>query len=235
MHPEMPQLFALHEVDARILELDRAMRKLDNGDAAKATLLAARRELARRDETLKRARVALGDAETSLKANETKQQQLDKRLYGGSVASAREAEAVEHEISDLKEKAGALETSILESMEGIESGEAALEQQKGVVATRETELADILAAYAQRTSALQAQSAAAQAERVPAEAAVSKPVLAQYNSARKRTKDTGVALLEGVTCCGCRMQVPGFAINHLASTQDLVPCDNCGRFLYRKP
>lgn len=234
MHPEMPELYALHEVDARILDMERAMRKLDNGDAAKATLLAARRELARRDEALKRARVAQNEAETSLKANEAKQQQLNKRLYGGSVVSSREAEAVENEISDLKEKAGALETTILESMEAIESGEAALEEQKAVVAAREKELADILAAFAQKTSALTAQVATARAERETAAAAVSKPVLAQYDSARKRTKDTGVALLEGVTCSGCRMQVPGIALNHLASTTDLVPCDNCGRFLYRK-
>jgi predicted nucleic acid-binding Zn-ribbon protein len=235
MHPEMPQLYALHEVDARILELERAMRKLDNGDAAKATLLAARRELARRDDQLKRARVAQSEAETSLKANEAKREQLTKRLYGGSVASAREAEAVEHEIADLKEKAGTLETSILESMEAIESGEAALEEQKAVVASREKELADILASYAQKTSALQAQAAAAQEERATAAAEVSKPVLAQYDSARRRTKDTGVATLEGVACSGCRMQVPGIALNHLAATQDLVACDNCGRLLYRKP
>jgi predicted nucleic acid-binding Zn-ribbon protein len=235
MHPEMPQLYALHEVDAHILALERTLRNLDNGDAAKATLLAARREQARRDEALKRARVAQSDAETTLKANETKQDQLKKRLYGGSVVGVREAEAVEHEIAGLKEKAGELETSILENMEVIEAGESALAAQKTTVAEREQELADTLAAYAQRSSELQAQISAAQSERAEAAAPLSKSVITQYDAARKRNKDTGVALLEGVTCAGCRMQVPGQALNHMSSTQNLIPCDNCGRFLYRKP
>jgi predicted nucleic acid-binding Zn-ribbon protein len=234
MHPEMPQLYALHEIDARILGHERTLKNLDNGDAAKGTLLAARRELARRDEALKRARVALADAENELKANETKQEQLNKRLYGGTVTGVREVEAVEHELADLKDKAGTLETTILETMEAIEGGESALSEQQAVVSQREKELAETLVSYAQRTTALKTQIAAATAERAEAAQPISRGVLSQYDAARKRTRDTGAALLEGITCTGCRMQVPGQALNHLSGTQELVPCDNCGRFLFRK-
>jgi predicted nucleic acid-binding Zn-ribbon protein len=231
----MPTLYALHELDARLLNLERTLANLDNGERGKATLLAARRELERREEALRRARVALADAETSLKSNEVKQKQLNKQLYGGSVTSTRQAEATEHEIGMLKEAASDLETTILETMDAVEHGEAAVEEQKKVVAQREKELAQTLAAYAQESTRLRAQTAEAQKARAEAAVPVSAAMTAKYNAARKRTKDTGVAVLDGVTCSGCHMQVPGIAIKNLGHSEEIVTCDNCGRILYKKP
>lgn len=235
MHPELPTLYALHEFDAYLLRLEHTLANLDNGERGKATLLAARRELTRREDALKQARVTLADAETSLKANEEKQKQLNKQLYGGSVTSTRQAEAAEHEISGLKDAANDLETTILETMDAVERGEAAVEEQRKVVAQREGELATTLATYAQESARLRAQMAETQKQREEAAVPVPADLMAKYNSSRRRTKDTGMALLESITCGGCHMQVPGIAIKNLGNTDDVVTCDNCGRILFRKP
>lgn len=234
MHPDLPKLVALHEVDARILQLERALAGLDDGTRGKQVLGAARREMDRRNDALKQARVALAEAETALKANETKRAALNKQLYGGSVTSARQAEATEHEIAALKTAAGALETRILELMEAVEQGEAAAKGQATVVVQREKELAATLATYAQESARLGSLKAEAEKERRPAAAEVPPASLAAYDAARRRTKDTGMAALEGVACSGCRMQVPGVAIKGLSNPDELVICDNCGRILYRK-
>lgn len=234
MHPEMHQLYALHEIDARILTLDRTLRKLDNGEHSKAALVAARQDLARAEDTLKHHRVTLANADSGLKAKEAKQAQLNKRLYGGSVVNTREAEAVEHEIAMLKAAAGDIETEMLETMDLIESGEKSVAAYKQSVAAREAELASVLASYAKDSAAVQAQIADTQAQRPGAASPLSVVVMARYDSARKRTKETGVAALDGHMCDGCHMQVPGVAILKLRNTTDMVNCDNCARILYFK-
>lgn len=234
MHPEMPQLFELHEVDALLLHLDRTFRKLDNGDRARAALESGRGDLNRAEETLMQARVRLGAAESSLKANEEKQKQHNKRLYGGTVVNTREAEALEHEIVILKAAAGDLETEMLEAMDAIEAGESAVEAFKAAVAAREAELATTLARYAKDSAVVKTQARETVAKRAIAAEPVSVAVHARYDSIRKQTRDTGVAVLDGHTCGGCHMQVHGVAILGLKNSTDLVTCDNCGRILFIK-
>ncbi|HEY3266174.1 MAG TPA: hypothetical protein VGM37_04555 [Armatimonadota bacterium] len=234
MHPEMPLLFELHEVDARILQLEHALRNLDNGDRAKAAVLAARQEYARRDDDLKRAKVAMANADTALKSNETKQAQLKKRLYGGTITSTREAEAVEHEMAGLKEQASELETAILETMEVIEAGEAGVVEQQNLVAESEALLKTTLAAFARDSASIREQIDATAARRGGALKPISPAVVARYDAARRRTRDTGVTMLEGHICSACRMQVAGINVAGLLSTDEIMACDNCGRLLYRR-
>ena len=234
MHPEMPQLVALHEVDALLLNLERSFHKLDNGDHARAALESAREDLHRAEDILRQARVRLGTAEASLKANEDKQNQHSKRLYGGTVVNTREAEAVEHEIATLKAAAGDLETEMLEAMDAIETGESAVEAFKNSVAACEGELAGTLAAYARDGAVIKGKASETIAMRPAAVEPVSAVVLARYDSAKARTRDTGVALLDGHTCGGCHMQVHGVAMLQLRNSTDIVTCDNCGRILFFK-
>lgn len=234
MHPDIHALFALHQIDARIVDCERSLRRLDNGDAARAELRLASQELAAREEHLKALRVSLADFEGALKANETKQAQLSKQLYGGSVHGTREAEAMQHEIDNLKGKAGDLETSILETMDQIEAGETSLAEQRETVAKKTETLNVVLAGFQSESTVLQKKMADAQEERKHAVTGVPAPVLSKYDSVRKRTKDTGMAVLENTTCSACRMQVPGFTVNHLSNGEDLTVCDNCGRILYRQ-
>ncbi|HEY3411618.1 MAG TPA: C4-type zinc ribbon domain-containing protein [Armatimonadota bacterium] len=228
----MPQLFALHEVDALLLNLERTYHKLDNGDRARAALDGARDDLRRAEETLRQARVRLGVAESTLKANEEKQKQHNKRLYGGTVVNTREAEAVEHEIVVLKAAAGDLETEILEAMDAIEAGEAAVKALTKSVADRESELSVIMAAYAKDGAVIKEQASSAMAKRAVAAEPLSAGVMARYDSAKARTRDTGVAMLDGHTCGGCHMQVHGVAMLNLRNSTDIVTCDNCGRILF---
>jgi predicted nucleic acid-binding Zn-ribbon protein len=230
----MPQLFALHLVDEQLLQLDRSFRRLDNGDQARAALQAAQTDLARAEDTLKQTRVAVAAAESALKANETKQAQLNKRLFGGSVVNSREAEAVEHEIATLKSAAGDIETQILEAMDTIEATEKSANAYRDSVASREAELASVLAAYERDSAALRSKASAAHAAREGAAAPISAAIMARYLSARKRTKDTGIATVDGNNCEGCRMQIPSIDVMHLRNGTDLVNCDNCGRILFWK-
>lgn len=234
MHPEMPQLYALHLVDEQLLQLDRAFRKLDDGTAARAALSAAQDDLTRAEETLKKTRVQVAAAESALKANETKQTQLNKRLFGGSVVNTREAEAVEHEIAALKAAAGDFETEILEAMDSIEATEKAAKSYRASVEACEAALAAVLAAYERDCAALRVKAVDAKSRRETAAAPISAPVMARYLSARKRTKDTGIAAVDGHMCEGCHMQIPAIDILHLRNGTDIENCDNCGRILYWK-
>ena len=139
---------------------------------------------------------------------------------------------MEHEIATLKEAASNLETEMLEAMDAIEAGESAVAAFKKSVTARESELAVIVAAYAKDSAAVKARASETIAKRAAAMEPVSAAVIARYDSIRKRTRDTGVAVLDGHTCGGCHMQVHGVAMLQLRNSTDIVTCDNCGRILF---
>lgn len=232
MHREIEKVWAVHEMDARLLELNTTLQKLDNWAAAQAALTNAEKELARLHEELTAARVALNDAEVSLKANETRSEGLQKRLYGGMVSKQAEVEAVEHEIADLKAKAGVLETTILESMDAIEAAESAVKAQEEVVQKWKERVKTIRAAYATSSGELQAKIQEASEKRAECLALAPETVMFTYEAIRKRTKTTAMARLMDGTCEGCHMQVPSFTIMRLKNSTELTTCDNCGRLLF---
>jgi uncharacterized protein len=234
MHPETPNLYVVHLVDVRLLNLDRVLRNLDNGDTARVAVVKARRALAAAEAALKQTRVQQADAEGMLKAKEESRQAHEKRLYGGLVKKMDEVTAVEHEIAALKAAAGELETSILETMDAVEAAETLVTELHAAVNAREAELTVVVRQYNRDSDEANAQVKVANSERAAAAAIVSAPVLAKYDSIRKKTKDTGLALVDGHICGGCRLPVPQLTMNALTGTQDLVTCDTCGRILFRE-
>lgn len=234
MHPETPKLHAVHQCDVRLLALERKLRNLDNGDNARSALRAAQTDLAAAEHNLRQMRVRLADAEVTLRAKEDSRKSHEKRLYGGLVKKMEEVTAVEHEIDALKKAVSDLETVILEAMDAIEAAETGITALTGTVQKREAELAAVVARYRREASVLQQEISAVQGERAAAAAAVAPAILARYESIRKRTGDTGLALVEGHICGGCRLPVPGLTMNALTGTQDLTTCDTCGRILYRE-
>jgi predicted nucleic acid-binding Zn-ribbon protein len=234
MHPETQKLHAVHQCDVRLLTLERKLRNLDNGDNARAALSGAQRNLTAAQEELKQMRVRLADAEGALKAKEESRKSHEKRLYGGLVKKMEEVTAVEHEIEALKAAVSDLETAILEAMDAIETAEGRIAALTETVRQREAELAAVVTKYRQEAAALQQEISDVQKERADAAAAVEPAILARYDGIRKRTGDTGLAIVDGHICGGCRLPVPGLTMNALTGTQDLTTCDTCGRILYRE-
>ncbi len=157
------------------------------------------------------------------------------RLDSGSVGSPRELESLQSEIASLARRQSELEDvelEILQRLEDIDSriGElgkelAALESQRGsLVARRDDALAD-----------LQAQEAAALAQREELAAGLDPTLGTLYERVRSQQGGIGAAELRQKRCGGCRMELTSVELSEVraARADEVLRHDDCGRILVR--
>jgi predicted nucleic acid-binding Zn-ribbon protein len=159
----------------------------------------------------------------------------DKRLYGGTVTSAKELQAIQEEIGALQRRQSTLEDGVLELMVQIEP----LDEQLAAFASQRAELqgrADALATAIETTEReIDAQIAAVEAERAALASSVPAPTLAEYDSLRQRLGGVAVAKLEGGSCRGCHLQLSAVELDRIRRLPKdaVVHCEECGRILVR--
>ena len=161
--------------------------------------------------------------------------EIEKRMYGGTVAASRDLKAMDDEVKHLARHVGDLEDREIEIMEVLEPLDQTLDQadveRKGLEesATRlrqaiaEAEV-DIDAAIADQTKAR-----LVSAQEVPAD------LLGRYEKLRTRLGGTGAARLVGVSCGGCHLALPAMEVDRIrkAPPDAVITCDQCGRILVR--
>jgi predicted nucleic acid-binding Zn-ribbon protein len=208
--PERPQLE----------ERRRAVTALD----ADLADLVRRRDAARAEER------KLDDETQALGA---RAEEVEKKLYSGTVASPRELQAMQADIDMLKRHRSELEDRELEVMEARESldGEvAAREEKRGQVLDDALRLAASMAAA---EAEIDAEIASEQAARDEVAAGISPALLRDYETRRERNKGAGAARLLGTTCQACHLSIPSTEAERIrrSAGEEVSYCDNCGAIL----
>jgi len=187
--------------------------------------------------TAQRAAVAEDQSHVERRADELKSAivRVNGQLYGGSVTSAKELAALQHELEGFNRQLSDTEDLVLEQMELAEPLDVALAVR---TPEREVKLAEIercRVALATEQERLDSEIAAADAQRVGIAAAVQPELMKPYNGLRTRLGGVGAARLDGSRCLGCHIQIPeGEMISLRALPPDeLVFCPECGRILVR--
>jgi uncharacterized protein len=174
--------------------------------------------------------------EDELEATELKVHELDRKLYGGTVSSPRELQAIQADIDGLRRHASHVEDELLELLETREPHDA-----------EAAKLAADQGALRDRSDALRSEIAAAEAEinveldavlraRGDASAGVSADLLTLYDQLRQRLGGIGAARLEpGGRCGGCHLTLPATEVARIKREplDSVVRCDQCSRILVR--
>ena len=173
--------------------------------------------------------------ESQIESSKARRTELEKRMYGGQVAAARDLKAMDDEVRHLARHISDLEDREIEIMELIdpldktldaadierEGLEERAERLRDVISEAEVDIdvAIIEQTEARRTSAQQ----------VPAD------LLGRYEQLRKKLGGTGAARLVGESCGGCHLALPAMEVDRIrkASPDAVVTCDQCGRILVR--
>jgi predicted nucleic acid-binding Zn-ribbon protein len=229
-----PELLELQELDLAIDRLGARVEALESHEDIRAA-----RERAGQVETavgeLKLGRDELtreqGRLETDLDSMERKIEAERKRMFDGSVANARELQAIEAEIANLTHRRTDKEDHVLELMEQreeIESRLAPLEQQLAEARAAEAEV--------ERTSASELQEIRQtleerRARRAQLAARFDPELLDLYEELRQSKKGVGVAaLVEGV-CQGCHQKLSPMYLDRLKRDDGVRRCEYCRRIL----
>jgi predicted nucleic acid-binding Zn-ribbon protein len=208
---------------AEVERLGQRRRTLaDELVVARTTASDLRRELAKAeaDVELVRARVARNRA----------------RLDAGQ-GTAKDLQALQHELGSLGERQGILEDAELEVMERLETAEAGLGELEAQAADAGAELAGVERRRDEALAALDAEAAAEHTARADAAAGVPGELLALYEKIRDASGGVGAARLYQRRCEGCRLELTPTDLGRIRSAGEdaVLRCEECGRILVRTP
>jgi uncharacterized protein len=173
--------------------------------------------------------------EQQIEASRTRRAALEKRLYGGQVAAARELQVMNEEVRHLGRHISDLEDREIEVMEALEPLDAELRSADERRATLDRDGAHLRSAIASAQAALDAEIAEQSAVRASAAATVRGDLLARYEQLRTKLGGTGAAQLTGGSCGGCHLALPAMELDRIrkAPPDAVITCEQCGRILVR--
>ena len=160
---------------------------------------------------------------------------VDRQLYGGTITSPKEAQALQADLESLKRRQGSLEDEVIELMELAEPLDAGLAEVDAQEADLVTEHAQVAAQVSAIESELDGRIAELQAERAALIVDLDQALLNEYDGLRPQLDGVAIARLEGSTCQGCHLGLAPLEVERLRQepADAIVHCPECGRILVR--
>lgn len=205
--------------------LDQTISELATLDARRADVGAHRDEVARTQKRL----------EDEVATVEAKVAEVNAKLYGGSVTSPRELQALQDDEHALKRHQTTLEDKVLEQMEAalpLDDELADLSTRRDALDhQRQTVEREITVAEAEIDVRLDEVGA----ERDALAAGLDPALVEQYEQLRHDLGGIAVAPLVGSNCGGCHLTLSAVELDRVRHQPEgtLVFCGECGRLLVR--
>ncbi len=155
----------------------------------------------------------------------------ERRMSSGSVANARELDAIGHEITNLKRRIGDREDELLAIMERRETVESAAKEAESRSGSERDRVAQVRSASDDELGQVTADLQAREAERIEAAARIDPDTLELYEDLRRQKKGVGAAALIDNVCQGCHEQLSAVELDKVRHTDDIPRCEYCRRIL----
>lgn len=224
-------LWAVQQVDARLLDARGRLAGLDDGTALRAETDAARAAAATAAARLHHAQATLRDHELQLQTAEAKQRKAHGDLYGGRISNPKELAGLEEESGALARARDHLEDQILSLLDQVESLKREDAAARASLGALEQRLAAHLAAFEVARSGIDAEIEMLLAQRAERAAAVEPRLLRKYDGIAAQESGIGMVAILGGFCGGCRNDVPSHFVSRIRNGQ-VVTCERCHRILY---
>jgi predicted nucleic acid-binding Zn-ribbon protein len=228
---QIENLLAVHEVDLRILEMERELKDIPARKKDEETRIGAHRAALEEAES----ELKLGHAsakESELEIDGLKEKIVKLRQQQFEIKTNEEFRAIENEVAALEKKIRGVEDNELEIMEKIESLKGGVAESQESLKREEEALASDLKIFDERAGELQKEVERAKGERAEVASSVDKEWLSVYDRVLERKDDALVPLTDGV-CGGCHLKLaPSISHAVLRQTEPVI-CDFCGRLLYQ--
>ncbi len=231
------RLLDLQGIDTRLDQIAHARARLPQ----EAAIAVARSELTSVETDLVNAETALGDVQRDLtKSDQDVQLVRDRaardraRLESGS-GTAKDLQALQHELASLARRQAELEDIELEVMERSETLAARVSE---LTARREAVAARIAQLEAERDAAvrtLEDEAGRVGAGRADIAAGVGEDLLALYEKLRASSGGVAVAELRHRRCGGCRLELNNVELSRVrsAAEDEVLRCEECRRIMVR--
>jgi predicted nucleic acid-binding Zn-ribbon protein len=157
------------------------------------------------------------------------------KLYGGSVTSPRELQALQDDESSLRRHQTNVEDKVLEQMELALPLDEQLDQLGARAAELAATITDTASSLTVAEAELDVELEAVLAERDAIAATLEPAQIQTYEQLRHDLGGIGVARLVGTNCGGCHLTLSAVELDRIrhAPADELVFCGECGRLLVR--
>ncbi len=159
--------------------------------------------------------------------------EVNKKLYSGTVSSPRELQAMQADIDMLHRRRSDLEDEELEVMEQREALDQELATLDAAIASLEARTAALQATIAENEIEIEGEIARETGARSELAAPITESLLRDYERRRAQNRGAGAARLVGTTCQACHLTIPSTEAEQIRRGAGSVVsyCDNCSAIL----
>jgi uncharacterized protein len=233
----------------RLLDLQAIDTRLDQIRHARTRLpqLAELADLQQKSEVigseLVRVQTAHDDVQRELRKSDADVQQVrdraarDEARLNSGTGSAKDLQALQHELESLARRQRELEDielEVMERAEAIESDLAELQTGRDRLAVR---IAELEASRDEALARLDEEAGQVSAPREALTTEVGADLLALYDKIRASSGGLGAAALRHRSCGGCQLELNAVDLGRIkaAAEDEVVRCEECRRILVRTP
>lgn len=157
------------------------------------------------------------------------------RLDSGAVSSAKDLEALQHELVTLARRQSELEDVELEIMERLEDAQRNRDALASEVDAVQADLARVTAQRDEALAGIKAEADGVAAERAVVVPRIPAELLALYAKLREHNAGVGAARLHQRRCEGCSLELTASDLVRIreAEPDDVLRCEQCRRILVR--
>lgn len=237
--PQMQaRLLDLVDLDTTVNQLAHRLRTLPEQtdiDRMEARLPALQEAVVRTGTEVSDLQREVARAEAAVQLVRDRAARDRQRLESGT-GSAKDLQALQHELESLGRRQGVLEDEELEVMERAESAEAAEREARGALDEHSARLAELRAVRDEKAAAIEAEKAEVEGGRAALTAELPADLLALYERLRTQL-GSGAAALQQRRCGGCRLDINAVDLGRIraAAEDEVLRCEECGRILVRTP
>jgi predicted nucleic acid-binding Zn-ribbon protein len=158
------------------------------------------------------------------------------RLQSGQ-GSAKDLQALQHELVSLGRRQSALEDVELEVMERAEQAQAEQSRIETEVERMEAARAQLVARLEEQTREIDAEVARVSADREQGVSGLDQALVTLYEKVRAGSGGLGAAPLKARRCEGCRLELTPVDLGRIrtAADDEVLRCEECRRILVRLP
>jgi predicted nucleic acid-binding Zn-ribbon protein len=230
----LDRLLELQELDSAIDRLEARKRQLEEG-----------KEMADARAAMEDAESRLGELRLGVDAVLREQQRLEreidsmtrkaevdeKRLYDGSIANIKEMEALQHEITSLKDRRSRSEDDLLEQMVRKDDLESRAGEASTVVQQTRARLEAVGGEAVEELERIDAELAENRAAREKLVPEFDDELLELYEELRRQKRGVAVAALVDGVCQACHEKLSAMELDRLKRTEGVKRCEYCRRIV----
>ncbi|HEY7419675.1 MAG TPA: C4-type zinc ribbon domain-containing protein, partial [Ktedonobacteraceae bacterium] len=225
-------LFQLQQLD---LELDRLRSELQaiatalQGDTRLRKL---RLECSIAQQQVQAALQQQKDAEWHLEDIQQRLQTQEQRLNNGTVAHAKELQALQQAVQHLHAQQSRQEEVTLEIIDTVEALQEEAERKHIALQQAESEWQKETAALTMRHDELEARLRDATRKREQLAGSIENSFVTRYMTLRRTKQGHAISRIDKNSCQWCRVILAPSELQRVRTSSELQTCMNCGRILY---